>query len=108
MLLGRRRRRWRRHLPKVGLAAAIYVVVALLAPTDAPPVVKETVTDTGYTYEVIEARSHAAIPLAIGFGLAAAAAGFYYFKRSQQEPTKLSLEAPVVPRAASKHHRRAA
>src|SRR5687767_7060183 len=108
MLLGRRRRKWRRHAPKVGLAVAAYVVIALLAPTDQPPVVTETLTDTGYAYEVIGSRSHTSVPLAIGFGLAAAAAGFYYFKRSQQEPTRLSLEAPTVPRAGSRHHRRAA
>ena len=108
MLLERRRRKWRRHLPKVGLAAAVYVVVALLAPTDEPPVVKETITETGYAYEVIESRNHSSIPLAVLLGLALAGAGFFYFKRGAQEPTTLSLEAPVVPRAASKHHRRAA
>jgi hypothetical protein len=108
MLLERRRRKWRRHLPKAGFAAAAYVVVALLAPTDQPPVVTETLTETGYTYQVVGSKSHTSIPLALILGLAAAAGGFYYFRRTEQEPTTLSLEAPVVPRAASRHHRRAA
>jgi hypothetical protein len=108
MLLERRRRKWRRHLPKAGFAVAAYVVFALLAPTDQPPVVTETVTETGYAYQVVGSRNRSSVPLAIGLGLAAAAAGFFYFKRNEQEPTKLSLEAPVVPRVASRHHRRAA
>jgi hypothetical protein len=95
-------------MPKAGLAVAAYVVIALLAPTDEPPVVTERLTETGYAYEVIESRSHTAVPLALGIGLAATLAGFFYFRRTAEEPTTLALEAPVVPRAGSRHHRRAA
>jgi hypothetical protein len=83
-------------------------VFALLAPTDQPPVVTETLTETGYAYEVVGSSNRSSVPLTLGLGLAVAAVGFFYFRRSAQEPTKLSLEAPVVPRAGSRHHRRAA